>query len=53
MVEGQGTFTVGDEVREVGEGFIVWAPADVPHGATNTGARRLVLLVGIAPAPGK
>jgi quercetin dioxygenase-like cupin family protein len=53
VVEGTGTFTVGDEVREAGEGWTVWAPADVPHGVANTGERRLVLLVGIAPAPGK
>jgi quercetin dioxygenase-like cupin family protein len=51
VVEGTGTFTVGDEVREAGEGWTVWAPADVPHGVTNSGERQLVLLVGIAPAP--
>lgn len=44
---------MGDEMREVGEGWTVWAPADVPHGVRNTGDRRLVLLVGIVPAPGK
>ncbi len=53
VVEGTGSFTVGDEVREASEGLTVWAPADVPHGVTNIGERRLVLLVGIAPAPGK
>jgi quercetin dioxygenase-like cupin family protein len=53
VVEGTGTFTVGDEVREAGEGWTVWAPAEVPHGVTNTGTQRLVLLVGIAPAPGR
>jgi quercetin dioxygenase-like cupin family protein len=53
VVEGAGTFTVGDEVREAGEGTVVWAPAEVPHGVTNTGDHRLVLLVGIAPAPGR
>jgi quercetin dioxygenase-like cupin family protein len=53
VVEGTGAFTVGDEVREADEGWTVWAPADVPHGVRNAGAQRLVLLVGIAPAPGK
>lgn len=53
VIEGQGTFTVGDEVQEAGEGWTVWAPADVPHGVINTGEARLVLLVSIAPAPGK
>lgn len=53
VVEGRGTFTVGDEVREAGEGWTVWAPDEVPHGVINTGDQRLVLLVGIAPAPGR
>lgn len=53
VVEGEGTFSVGDEVRAAGAGLTVWAPADVPHGVVNTGAARLVLLVGIAPAPGQ
>jgi quercetin dioxygenase-like cupin family protein len=51
VVEGIGTFTVGDEVREASAGWTVWAPAEVPHGVTNPGDQRLVLLVGIAPAP--
>jgi quercetin dioxygenase-like cupin family protein len=53
VVEGSGTFRVGAEEREAGAGTVVWAPADMPHGVVNTGAARLVLLVGIAPAPGK
>lgn len=53
VVEGHGAFSVGDELREAGEGMVVWAPADVPHGVTNTGEELLVLLIGIAPAPGK
>ena len=51
VVEGTGAFVVGDETRQAGEGMIIWAPAGVTHGVTNTGDRRLVLLVGIAPAP--
>jgi quercetin dioxygenase-like cupin family protein len=53
VVEGAGAFTVGGEVQAAGTGTIVWAPAGVTHGVTNTGAVRLVLLVGIAPAPVK
>lgn len=53
VVEGSGTFTVGDAQHTLGEGLVVWAPADVPHGVVNTGERRLVLLIGIAPAPGR
>lgn len=51
VVEGTGTFNVGDAVQEAGPGVTIWAPADVPHGVVNTGQQRLVLLVGIAPSP--
>jgi quercetin dioxygenase-like cupin family protein len=53
VLEGTGTFTVGEEVQEAGSGLTVWSPAGVDHGVTNNGSERLVLLVGIAPAPGK
>lgn len=51
VLEGRGRFTVGDEVREAGPGQVVWAPSGVVHGVKNSGSERLVLLVGIAPAP--
>jgi mannose-6-phosphate isomerase-like protein (cupin superfamily) len=51
VIEGQGTFVVGAETSQAGPGMVVWAPAGVEHGVTNTGDLRLVLLVGIAPAP--
>jgi mannose-6-phosphate isomerase-like protein (cupin superfamily) len=51
VVEGQGTFVVGTETSQAGPGMVIWAPAGVDHGVTNTSAARLVLLVGIAPAP--
>ena len=51
VVEGEGEFMVDDEKQKAGAGAVVWAPAGVDHGVTNTGAQRLVLLVGIAPAP--
>ena len=51
VAEGTGEFVVGDETRSAGEGMVVWAPAGVTHGVTNTGSKRLVLLVGIAPFP--
>jgi quercetin dioxygenase-like cupin family protein len=53
VVEGEGAFQVGDETRTAGPGWVAWAPAGVDHGATNTGSSRLVLLVGIAPPPGR
>src|SRR3970282_446249 len=49
VVEGVGDFVVGDERDTAGKGMVVWAPAGVSHGVVNTGAERLVLLVGIAP----
>jgi len=52
VLEGQGEFRVGDEAQQVGTGMAVWAPAGVEHGVTNTGSQRLVILVGMAPAPG-
>jgi quercetin dioxygenase-like cupin family protein len=53
VLEGMGLFTVGDEVTEVGAGHVVWAAAGVAHGVENRGTARLVILMGIAPAPGK
>jgi quercetin dioxygenase-like cupin family protein len=51
VLEGQGEFVVGAETRAAGPGNSVWAPAGVEHGVANRGQERLVLLVGIAPAP--
>jgi mannose-6-phosphate isomerase-like protein (cupin superfamily) len=51
VAEGTGEFVVGDEKRRAGQGMVIWAPAGVTHGVTNTGTERLVLLVGIAPFP--
>lgn len=51
VVEGSGSFTVGDSVFEAGPGNIVWAEAGVPHGVENKGDERLVIFMGIAPSP--
>jgi len=51
VIEDQGTFVVGAETHAAGSGMVIWAPAGVAHGVTYTGEARLVLLVGIAPAP--
>ncbi len=53
VVEGEGEFVVGGERRRAVPGLVIWAPAGVSHGVVNIENRRLVLLVGIAPAPGK
>ena len=52
IVSGKARMIVGDETREVGEGTLVWAPADVPHGVVEA-LERTVMLVAIAPPPGR
>ena len=51
VVEGEGEFIVGDVVHTGGSGEVVWAPAGIEHGVTNTGDERLVVFMGIAPSP--
>lgn len=51
VVEGTGKFTLGADCFDASSGAVIWAPADVDHGVENHGPDRLVLLVGIAPAP--
>jgi quercetin dioxygenase-like cupin family protein len=53
VLSGTGRFTVGDEERTVASGAVVLAPANIPHGVTNSGAERLSLLVAIAPGISK
>lgn len=51
VLEGRGVFTLGESETGAGVGEVVWAPSGVLHGVRNEGGERLVLLVGIAPAP--
>jgi mannose-6-phosphate isomerase-like protein (cupin superfamily) len=51
VLEGQGTFVVGDEQQTVSAGHAVLAPLGVPHGARNDSSERLVLLVFMSPNP--
>jgi quercetin dioxygenase-like cupin family protein len=51
VLEGSGTFTVGDEERQAEAGTVVTAPSGIKHGVTNSGDERLSLLVAIAPPP--
>ncbi|HXL80195.1 MAG TPA: cupin domain-containing protein [Pyrinomonadaceae bacterium] len=53
VLEGSGTFTVGDDERQAEAGAIITAPAGIKHGVTNSGNERLSLLVAIAPPPVK
>ena len=52
VIESSARFTVGDETSEAVEGTVVWAPAGVEHSVANTGERRLVMLIALAPEPG-
>ena len=51
IIEGSGRFQLGDKEVDAASGDVVWAPAGVVHGVTNSTKARLILLVGIAPAP--
>jgi quercetin dioxygenase-like cupin family protein len=51
VITGRGELTVGDETRLLGRGEIAWAAPGEPHGASNPGPDRLVLLVVMAPNP--
>lgn len=52
VIEGEGDFTVGDKHHHGDPGSVIWAPADVEHGVTNTGSQPLIMLIGMAPEPG-
>ena len=51
VLEGNGTFHIGGESRDLQEQMIVMAPSEVEHGVVNTSSARLVLLVYMAPKP--
>lgn len=51
VLDGCGTFLIGEEEQELGPHQIVLAPAGAPHGVRNTSAARLTLLVFMSPNP--
>lgn len=51
VLDGRGTFQIGDERREVGPREIAIAPSGVNHGVRNDSSGRLSLLVFMAPKP--
>ena len=51
VLEGTGTFTVGEEARELESGWAVLCPPGEDHGVVNGGLGRLVVLVFMAPHP--
>ncbi|HET6797911.1 MAG TPA: cupin domain-containing protein [Gemmatimonadales bacterium] len=50
VLSGKARITVGSQTREVTEGTVVWAPADIPHGVEQA-LERTVLLVAMGPPP--
>ena len=53
VLEGLGSFIIGDEEQGAAQGTLVVAPAGIPHGVANNSTTRLSLLVAIAPPPTK
>ena len=52
VLSGVGRFRIGDEEREVGDGYAVFAPAGQSHALRNPGPTPLTVLVFMAPKPG-
>jgi quercetin dioxygenase-like cupin family protein len=53
VIEGEGVFLLDGGELPMRAGDLLVAPEGVPHGVRNTGARRLLVLVILAPAPAK
>ena len=51
VIEGEGTFTIGDATRTLGPGGVGWSAPDEAHGVENRGNVQLVALVSMAPNP--
>ncbi|MAF65247.1 MAG: cupin [Planctomycetes bacterium] len=51
VLEGEGTFTCGEDVETLGPGGLAWSGPGEVHGVANRGPKRLVLLVSMAPRP--
>ena len=51
VVDGEGVFLLEGRDLPMQAGDLMVAPDGVPHGIRNTGSRRLLVLVILAPAP--
>jgi mannose-6-phosphate isomerase-like protein (cupin superfamily) len=51
ILKGTGSFTVGDEERDLPEGHAIIARSGEPHGVRNETGENLILLVTMAPRP--
>jgi len=53
VLDGNGSFLVGDQTQALGKNQIVFAPAGAEHGVINTSDARLTLLVFTTPNPNR
>jgi mannose-6-phosphate isomerase-like protein (cupin superfamily) len=51
VVEGEGVFLLEGRELPMKAGDLLIAPEGIPHGVRNTGAKRLLVLAILAPAP--
>src|SRR5438045_1149527 len=51
VLEGEGRFLLAGRELPMAAGDLLVAPEGVPHGVTNTGGQRLLVLAVLAPAP--
>ena len=51
VLEGAGVFLLQDREEAMRAGDLMVAPEGVPHGISNTGSDRLLVLAILAPAP--
>jgi quercetin dioxygenase-like cupin family protein len=51
VLEGSGVFLLAGQALPMTAGDLLIAPEGVPHGVTNTGSGRLLVLAVLAPAP--
>jgi quercetin dioxygenase-like cupin family protein len=51
VIEGEGVFLLDSWELPMRAGDLLVAPEGVPHGVTNTGTARLLVLAVLAPAP--
>jgi quercetin dioxygenase-like cupin family protein len=51
VLEGDGVFLLDGSELPMAAGDLLVAPDGVPHGVRNTGHRRLLILVVLAPSP--
>jgi quercetin dioxygenase-like cupin family protein len=51
VLEGEGRFLLDGRELPMAMGDLLVAPEGVPHGVTNTGVQRLLVLAVLAPAP--